>query len=178
MLQNTAQKYGKIAKYLHWLIAAFIICLLFAGFTMINLTPSPQKWQIYGIHKATGLLVLSLVFIRFIWRIINVTVDFAYHLPFWMKIAANLSHYLLYITMFVMPLSGIGMSLFGGHEISFYGLFVIKAFTLNLIIAKFFALLHFYSAILLVFLITLHITAAIYHHVVLKDDTLLKITIK
>ncbi len=176
LLHNTQQRYGRIAKFFHWLIAILIICMLIAGFTMINMQANLQKWQIYSIHKATGLVVLILVFLRFIWRAINIKVDYAANIPNWMRLLANISHKLLYMMMFAMPISGIGMSLFAKHEISFYGLFIIKPFEPNFLLAKFLASIHFYSAILLVFLISIHIAAALFHHFILKDNTLRKIT--
>lgn len=174
MLRNTTDSYGTITKLFHWFISIMIICLLIVGFTMANMDPSQQKSQIYVLHKATGVTVLALVVLRFIWRLINVEVLLPADLPLWQKASARMTHYLLYVCMFLMPISGINMSLFGGHEINVFNIFTIEAFEKNTFVAGLFYKVHQITAFGLIGLIILHIMAALFHHFIRKDNVLIR----
>lgn len=75
--------------------------------------------------------------------------------------------------MFLMPISGVLMSILGGHEVNIFGLFTIPAAEeKNTSLAGFFYNLHGISAFSFVGLIALHIAAGLYHHFILKDNIL------
>lgn len=174
MLQNTDQTYGLIARIFHWLVALLIITLLIVGFYMTSLEPTEDTFKIYGMHKAFGLTAFVLILLRTLWRITNRYVQPPADLPEILKIAAVSAHLLLYVLMLVMPTSGMLMSLFGGHPISYFGLFTIDAFEKNAELATTFKNTHETTAWILVILISAHILAAIYHHFIRKDNVLLR----
>lgn len=68
MIKNTETSYGSIAKILHWLIAAAMIGLITIGFIMSSMDSTPEKYELYGMHKAFGVTVLLLVALRIIWK--------------------------------------------------------------------------------------------------------------
>ena len=129
MLKNTLSSYGLITKLFHWFIGIAIVGLLVIGFIMVSMLPSADKWQLYSMHKATGVLVLFLVSLRVLWRLVNVKLELPADLPLWQKLASKITHYLLYIFMFLMPVSGILMSRFGGHEINVFNLFIFRLYS-------------------------------------------------
>lgn len=178
MYKNTENQYGFIAKLLHWSIAIIIFGLITVGFIMSSMQPSDAKWQLYGMHKATGFIILLLVLFRIFWRIINITVMPPVGIPFWQMIASRLAHYGLYVCMLTMPLSGTFMSLYAEHNIDVFGMFTLQAFEeKNLPLAKILHDIHFTTIWILCALITLHILAALYHHFIRKDNTLLRMII-
>lgn len=175
MLKNTENSYGSIAKILHWVIGLFIICLIAVGFIMSSMDPAPEKFELYGMHKAFGVIVLCLVAIRILWRITNATVQATEGVPPILQLAAKAGHLLLYIFMLVMPISGVLMSRFGGYPISVFEIFTIPAASeKSPELAKLFHATHGYAAWGFVILITVHILAALYHHFIRKDDTLVR----
>lgn len=174
MLKNTNSSYGLITKLFHWLMSIIIICLLIVGFTMTSMEPSADKWQLYSLHKSTGVVVLSLVVLRFLWSLINIQLNLPTDLPSWQKLASRITHYLLYIFMFLMPISGILMSRFGGHEVNVFNFFIIPPLEKNLDLAGFFYNLHGISAFAFAGLIGLHISAGLYHHFIRKDNILIR----
>jgi cytochrome b561 len=174
MIKNTSDSYGLVAKVFHWLISLIIICLLTVGFTMTSMDPSDEKWQLYSGHKATGVIVLSLVILRFLWRLINTEVLLPASLPSWQKAAARATHYMLYFFMFMMPISGVMMCRFGGNDIDVFGMFTIHALEKNPDTAKLFWQFHTWAAIGFVALIALHILAGLYHHFIRKDRVLIR----
>lgn len=172
LLTNTENSYGLITKLLHWIMSVIIIMMLIAGFVMSNLADQPQKWEIYALHKATGILVLSLVIVRLLWKFYNDSILLPHDLPNWQKKAANININLLYILMLVMPISGFLMTILANYDIDFYGLFTIKPFMQNLQAAKIFNKIHTFCAFIFSALIILHILAALYHHFIRKDNVL------
>ena len=171
-LKNSADAYGIIAKCFHWLIAIAIVCLLILGFVMTDLESSPDKFRLYGIHKSIGALLLCAVFLRIFWRLINITPAMA-DLPEWQKIAAHGAHYMLYVLMIAMPLSGWLMSSAAGFPVSVFGWFVLPDLVapnngLRLLLAQ----VHELLAYAIIALVSLHALAALKHHFIDKDNTL------
>lgn len=172
MLKNTENSFGLVTRIIHWVMSVLIISMLIAGFTMVNMEPSNLKWQIYGAHKATGLVVLFLGILRILWIFTNPQVQVPFELPSWQRVLARLNHNFIYILLIIMPASGALMTLTGGHGIDFYGLYTIKAITENKEFSKIFWNVHVLSAFLLVASSVVHITAALYHHYICKDNIL------
>jgi len=72
-LKNTSDSYGFISKNFHWILAILLLSNFFLGFIMVELERGPLKSSIYGFHKSTGILLLSLIILRLFWRSINIT---------------------------------------------------------------------------------------------------------
>lgn len=172
MIKNSKNTYGWMTKLLHWSMGITIIGLIIAGFVMTNMENSPEKFQIYALHKATGVMILSLFFVRIIWRLTNPVVQLPKSVPKLIFILSRLGHAGLYFFMFAMPFSGVMMSLFGGYDISIYNLFTIQSFEKNPQLAGLFYQFHMVSAWLLAGLIIAHISGALFHHFILKDEVL------
>ena len=171
MLKNNLSSYGSVAKFFHWIMALLMISMLTAGFLMTSIPASKLKWSIYNIHKATGVMIFAFALTRLTWRVININ-PMNVTMANWQKIISNITHYLLYLLMFSMTISGLVMSLFGGYTISMFGLCNIPASEKNPNLASFFHDFHGIAGLVLLALVTLHICAALYHHLWLKDDVL------
>ncbi|MCX4079656.1 cytochrome b [Rickettsia rhipicephali] len=84
LLTNTENSYGLIAKLFYWIMSIIVIVMLVVGFLMDNFVELPLKWQLYGIHEATGIVVLSLI-IRLLWKFYNANVLLPEDMPNWQK---------------------------------------------------------------------------------------------
>ena len=183
MLKNTRSSYGSVAKWLHWLIAlwilaAYLIILYLTGRT--DQRPPPGL----NIHKVVGFTILIPVLLRLAWRAVNPTPALPESMPRWQRWASHLSHFLLYFLLLAMPLTGyVGNG--GGVN---YGVFHIPPFGRTRMAAWIFDTFGIpYSQIndfcdafhygivgpyVFWVLILGHAGAAIHHHVVQKDDVL------
>jgi len=123
MWKNSAARYGMVAKLFHWVMAVLVFGMLGVGLYMVDLPISPDKFKIYGWHKAFGVTVFVLVSARLVWRLVNVVPVLPSHLNRMQRFLAHGAHYLLYGALFAMPLSGWLMSSFAGFSVSFFGLF-------------------------------------------------------
>jgi len=175
MLKNTENSYGTIAKLFHWIIAIAIISLITVGFIMSSMDPSPDKYELYGMHKASGVMVLMLIILRLIWKFTNKAVLPPAGLPKILTLAAKAGHTTLYLFMLMMPISGVLMSRFGGHDINVFNMFVIPAVAeKNPQIAGFFHELHTIGIWAFIAVIVMHFGAALYHHFIRKDNVLMR----
>ncbi len=171
-MKNTTT-YSPLSKILHWAIALAILAMLPMGFLMGDLPLSPTKFQVYAFHKSLGLTVLALVAVRFFWNLTTPTPMLPAGMPRWQVWAAHGTHAALYVAMVLTPLTGWLMSSSAGFPVDVWGLFLAP----DLVPADD-AMRHFYKevhelmAYVFVLLLPLHVAAALYHHVIQKDDTL------
>lgn len=171
MLTNTRTSFGRISKIFHWMMFLIFLGMFAVAYTMINIPASNFRLSLYDLHKGTGLLILALAFLRLCWNSINQHPE----LPPGNKklhVAAKLNVFMLYSLMFLMPLTGICVSSFSGHDISFYGLFVIPPVGNNPAADELFTAAHGWLAYLLIAVFVLHVSGALYHHYIRKDDVL------
>lgn len=101
------QKYRTSLIITHWLMALAFVLMLMSGFIMVNLEFNPNlKFQIFQWHKSLGVILLCTFFLRIILRLTKETPKLPKNIKTLEKIAAKLGHYLLYIFMILIPLSG------------------------------------------------------------------------
>ncbi len=178
MLKNTDTAFGSIHRGLHWLMAFLILGMICVGLYMASLDPHnpadrPLLFKLVGLHKATGMVILSLVLLRVIWLYVCGRPLLPETMAHWQRIAARTSHVLLYILMFAMPLSGYTMSSLAGHPVDVYGLFKIPAiFAENKALAHDFLEIHEFLAFTLITVIVIHVCGALKHHFIDRDNVL------
>ncbi len=127
-LANTTARYGGVTKFLHWLVFfAFVFQYIVANI-MIRITQSQtalgfSQGTLYNWHKSIGLLILATVAVRYVWRKLSPLPDWAETLT---KRERNWVHWIeriLYICMFLMPISGYFFVMAGGYGVLFFGLY-------------------------------------------------------
>lgn len=171
LLRNSNNHYGKITIIIHWVMAVLLIGLLILGLYMVRLPIGLEKLKLYGWHKEYGILVLMLAVIRLLWRLTNIKPKL--NIPLLEKIAARTVHWLFYLLMFALPITGWLITSAAGLPVSFFGLFVLP----NLVSSDQQSLLlyeeiHKWIAYGLIAMICLHTAAALKHHFINKDDIL------
>jgi len=171
LLKNSTTHFGKIAIILHWIMALILICLLILGLYMVRLPIGLEKLKMYGWHKEYGILALMLVIVRLTWRITNKIPEL--NIPLLEKIAARAVHWLFYVFMFALPITGWFITSAAGLPVSFFGLFVLP----NLVSPDpqslaLYQQIHKWLGYGLIATFFLHSAAALKHHFINKDDIL------
>jgi cytochrome b561 len=170
-IKNTSVSYGSVSRFLHWLIFLLILGLLVIGYLMDGITDKALRAVVINMHKLTGLLVLLLVIVRIMWSLINVKPGLSSMTPRYEKWAEKSVHYLLYVVMSMMPVSGWVMAsakhppMLGDISL---GLPVPQTKALKDLAFDF----HYWIAIAIIVLVSVHVFAALYHHFLQKDDVL------
>ncbi len=171
--ENSNTAYSKPTKILHWLISMLVISVWICGIYMSELpNTSTYKGSVYGLHKNIGMLILILLCIRIAWRIYEI---YLLKHSKQANIFAKIVHFLLYVALLIQPLTGWLMSSAANRLPRFFGLFTFPSLIQqNMVQAKFFNMIHNKFAWILLVLICMHVFAAFYHQLILKDRTINK----
>ena len=167
--------YTRTARGIHWLMTVLIIGMLALGWYMMAIEDEPGSDWYFSIHKSIGITLLLLIAVRLLWRLANQPGLLPQHLPQWQVTASKASHYLLYATMFAMPMAGFAGALFSKKGIAFFGLQLPTLVESNHDLAELFFSMHSVIAWVFVGLISLHLLAALKHLLINKDGVFQRI---
>lgn len=173
MIKNTENSYGKMSKFLHWLMAIMLLCVFTVGYWLKDLGMP----LLYKAHKAMGFLILILVVVRLLWRFGNKVPNYeGLSMPKWMVLAGHMAHYTLYAFMIVVPLSAFIASNAAQYPVSFLFLFDMPSLfdSKNTELARNLMWVHKWGAFIFGWVIGAHILAALYHHFIKKDNILIR----
>ena len=110
-ISNSSDRYGLVAQSLHWAVAILILILFGLGLLMNNLSFDTEAqvaraFFIFSLHKTLGLTVFALAILRIIWAVTQPHPHpLSSHKPPEV-LAAQVVHWLLYVAIFAMPLTG------------------------------------------------------------------------
>lgn len=103
-------RYTAVAILFHWAIAAAILGNLALGWWMqVAIDNSAERGRAvaaFQIHKSIGLTVLGLSMLRILWRLLHRPPAFAQASSVWVHRAVHTMHWLFYVLMLALPLSG------------------------------------------------------------------------
>jgi cytochrome b561 len=171
-LRNSEEAYGSLAKFLHWAIVLLIVPQYFLAEAADELPNGIEKLQILDWHKSIGMLVLLLVLVRIGWKIVNRGLPGPVGEP-WQRKAAVVGHGLLYLLILAQPISGWAMSSAANYPVTLFGWVQFPALVgENHDLHETLEDVHETLFFVLLTVVTLHIVAAFYHHLVLKDGVL------
>jgi len=166
-------RYTKTAKSLHWLMAVLFFGMLGLGFYMQGLPLSPDKLKLYSWHKWVGVTVFLLALFRIAWRVTHQPPALPSSMPRLMQIAAHAGHHMLYMLMFLIPLSGWLMSSAKGFQTVWFGILPIPdLIEKNKLLGDLLQTVHVSLNYLFIAVLIGHIGAALKHHFIDKDDIL------
>jgi cytochrome b561 len=170
---GSVERFRPALRILHWVVAVLVFLTWPLGL-MIGFVKDDVKLDFYLVHESLGFLVLWVMLLRIGFRITRpVPSRIA---PAIERLAADSVHGLLYLFLVLMPVSGFLATNAHGFPLKWFGLFTVWspigkapdiAWTLSAI--------HEWSAWILFALFALHIGAALFHHVVRRDETLYRI---
>ena len=174
-IPTTSPRYGSISIALHWLTLAVLVGV----YTCINLTDFYPRGSDMGTslktwHFMLGLSVLLLVVVRLFARAWGITPPITPELPKWQSLLSGAIHLALYGLMLAMPLLGWWLLSAEGKPIWYFGLQLPALALENQDLADQIKDVHESIGSIGYFLIGAHALAALYHHYVLHDNTLLR----
>lgn len=178
------RRYDVGARWFHWVTALLIFAIvplgwIFAEFKTMkdnkNLfeAPIPGSPADYAsLHKTLGLIVLAIVAARIVYRILNRPPSLPGRLPAVEKGLAHATHWLLYLVLLVMPISGYIMSSASDHPISILGLFDFPKLPIPKEQGKIAFKIHIYAQFVVYALVALHL-AGVAVSLFLRRDNIL-----
>lgn len=169
-------QFSNIARFFHWLIAGLIIGQYVLAKLAENAKANErilEQLALLANHKSIGITILVLAILRLAYRLKNPPKKIASDMPAWQHHASNVSHVLLYVFLFSMPLSGWLMSSAKAYSVSWFNLFTLPDFIApHEYWAANLKSIHYYLAEALFVVAIVHVAAALKHHFIDKDSVL------
>ena len=175
-LRNSAEGYGAVSQMMHWITVELVILAWFLGqFDDIFPKGAARAASLF-VHISAGLAVIGILVLHLFWRFadppppIEQTI-----LGAWLDRAGRLAHYLLYALLIAVPISGMVLQFAQGDALPLFGLTEIASpWTRDRAFAHSVKEIHEVTANALVIFAAFHAAAALVHHWVLRDRTLLR----
>lgn len=170
------QPLSKTARRLHWLMAIFILLIMTMGFYMVN----SKAWGVYSWHKSFGLIALVLISLRIFYRLKLGWPEPAHQYSRNEQVASRTVHWLLLVGILALPLTGMWYSGASGHGFGVFGwtLMAENHDNAGVVVAhsETWALwgrrAHSFLGYGLAGVIALHLSGALKHHLLDRDNTL------
>ncbi len=173
MAQQAVTRYSRVAIFFHWLTVLLVILAFILG-------PGGSEERIYAaandvrrhLHETLGITIFFLSFLRLAWRWQD-TQPALPLLPPLMERGARLVQYLLYLLLFITPLSAIAGAWLQGHALEFVfgisiGPWIAPSHELGIRIAD----VHEFLGDTIIWVAGFHAMAAIFHHFIRGDEIL------
>ena len=174
-LLNSKIQYGLLAKLFHWITFIALIIQVPFGFYLVGLEFSDRRIDLENIHILVGISIFYITLFRLIWKFLNPKPkEWKSHFK-GQALIASANHFLLYLTIFAITVSGILKKLYMGEMLNFI-FFKYRFEKNNFVLADTYYQIHIYANYLLLALLALHMGAVIVHHFIFKDKILKKIT--
>lgn len=174
MVKNSSGGYGLISIAIHWLSALVVIGMYILGFWMMDLDYYSSWYQTAPhIHKSLGILLALLIVFRIVWKGLNTNPK-----PMGSALeqkGAHAVHGFMYLLLMVIFISGYLISTADGRGIEVFNWFTVPsvgAFISNQEDVA--GEIHEYATDALMLLVLFHALAALFHHFVHKDLTLVR----
>ncbi|HEY1077012.1 MAG TPA: cytochrome b [Fontimonas sp.] len=166
-------RYGAVAQLAHWLTALLLVGVFTLGFYMVDLKISPTKLKLFAYHKWLGVSLFVLIGLRLSWRLWHPPPALPATVSPLARRAAEVTHRLLYLLVFLVPLSGWLMSSAKGFQTVLFGALPIpdllgKDAALGAALEQ----VHWALNKMLLATIALHVAAALKHAIVDRDGVL------
>lgn len=175
-LGNSRKAYGLVSIAVHWLAAIAIIGLFLLGWWMVDLSYA-HSWytQAPRLHIGFGVLFGALVLFRLAWRLSFPRPAFEAGMATVERAGALAAHWLMYLGMVVVVVSGYLITTADGSPVTVFGFFELPPVVLPVERQQDYAgWVHYYAAWLLVIMAGGHTLAALKHHLWNRDRTLIK----
>jgi superoxide oxidase len=172
---TTRKSYAPSLIALHWM-TVLVFVVLFTAIELRGYFPrgSATRDFLLATHKSCGMLILVLVLVRIAIKSRSSTPPIAPAPPAWQNAIARVVHATLYLSMIAMPLLGWAMTSAADHPIPFFGLSLPPILSPDKELSKTLVAIHEFIGNALYFVIGLHALAALAHHYLLRDNTLLR----
>jgi cytochrome b561 len=164
-------RYHALIVILHWFLAFLIVTALALGALVMVKIPNsdPMKIEALRTHMTGGISILSLMLVRLIVRTRSARPPDATTGNLWLNQLAWLSHRALYVAVFAVGIAGLTMAIESGVLGLVFGdsppvpddFWVYPARAVHYVMSR-----------VLMALIALHVTGALYHTLVLRDGLL------
>ncbi|HLS43371.1 MAG TPA: cytochrome b [Paenalcaligenes sp.] len=173
-MSDTRDRYGRLTRWLHWGMALLVIWQFLKLGDRIN---DGEHWigqTLVPWHISIGVALLVLALIRVLWAM-KQSPNRPQHTGSTAPLVKG-GHFLLYVVMLLVPITGALLMVGNGYGLEAFGIQLVAESEAEIAWMANIGSLHSPIAILFVALVVGHVCAALYHHFVVRDDTLKRMT--
>lgn len=161
------------AKFFHWSIVILVIFEWVSGWLMPSVYGSMKPSVLVNMHISFGLLILLFIIALFCMRFVRPVDRPENESSILQKFLASATHYLLYGLIVIIPLSGWYLTSSRGKAVTFFDIIDLPALSeKGASLGWFIGGTHKFLAWGLGAVVVAHLSAALYHHLILKDSVL------
>jgi cytochrome b561 len=174
-----AYRYGTTAQLLHWLTVLLVATAWALGTFDDVLPKGAGRAAGLFVHISVGIAILVISIVRVPWRLTHTPTPeptrFGAWMGRWTDPAARIAHYALYLLLVAVPITGIVLQFARGNPLPLFGIGEIPSpWVADVAFARNVKGVHEVMANALVILASFHALAALLHHFVFRDRTLVR----
>jgi cytochrome b561 len=170
----TTNNYSGPTKLLHWLTVTLLVIQYAVGWLMPDVHRNMPTVGLVGWHLSIGTAIILLVVIRLVWHWIKPSPPPLQTVSPLLQKLGRATHSLLYILLVAFPLMGWVNASAHNLPLTLFGLIPLPSLApdskTSLLHA--FGELHSPFTWVLLAVVVLHVMGALYHHLIVKDETL------
>ena len=164
-MTGSSQRYGLLARVLHWLVVVLFV-ILAAGGTFIADLEYQDPFRMTGIktHRTLGLVMFAVMLMRLVWFFFDTRPAPDEHISRMDRILAKIAHCSFYVLLLLIPVLGFLFSGGNGGQVELAGFSLPSLARFSRDGAEWLIILHKYLAILTALVVLAHIAGVIKHH--------------
>ena len=167
------KQYNSVSKIFHWLIVVMLLIEFAVGWLMPGIRRSITPAGLMSFHMSFGIVILGVMLLRILWRFLYPVPAPAPSSPWWQELVSTWTHYLLYASVIVLPLTGWFLASIYGWSVTVFNLFTLPSLiSPNVSLERWAVYAHVLTAAGVVGLIGLHVLASLYHYYIVKDKVM------
>jgi cytochrome b561 len=172
-------RYSKASIGMHWLMV-LAFAGLYGAVNLIDAFPEDSSSQklAMALHFSLGMLVFTLVWLRLLLRLLGTTPPIVPALTVWRERLVRLGHLVLYLLMVAMPLLGWAARSAFGKPVPFFGVELPALVGADEALGHSLLEVHEWIGTLGYSLIAGHAALALFHHYVVRDNTLRRMLLR
>ena len=158
------QPYDAVSRTFHWLVVALVLAQITIALVLPTILPKSAEDSITAWHLATGSTILLVMLLRLAWRLTHPMPPAPTDLPPALRVLARGTHWAFYLVLILLPLLGwMAANAYGATP---------WLLAPNQAVAETIGTAHKAVATLLLALIALHVSGALYHALVKRDGVI------
>jgi cytochrome b561 len=167
------RRYDAVSMTLHWLTLLLLIAMFGTIWAREQVRDNDTANLLLTLHRSSGLLVLAVTLARLAWKRTSVRAPaLPSTIPRAQRWAARWNEYALYLLLIAQPVTGFLQSVARGTPFELFGVVVPSVMARSKEMTQLFHDIHETTATALLVLVGLHVCAALFHGIVLRDGVL------
>jgi cytochrome b561 len=164
-------RYTLTAQALHWLTVLLFLIILPVAWVMMSLPTGPEQSRMLVFHRSLGITIFAVVVVRLAWRSTHPPPPLPSNTPRVMELISQLTHWLLYALLLLMPVTGYVQSA-DDKPVSYLGLFNLPELPKDKALGDVGKVLHLLGQWVVYTLVGLHVGATVWHVAIRRDGLL------